>query len=406
MSAKNINRNELRDALSALLNSSTPNRVEKGQDLAIAGKVNISSDVSPTIKAEVESSSKSSTRRTYKVEIKLNPNTKRIGATCSCPDHSHRKAICKHIVAAAFEISHSALGDYNAIPNNDTTDWRVVPISEVDEFEIEETDIIAVETENGYYYDIKVPPFDMFATDLLRTLLTETNRNVNVLLIGPAGSGKNMLVEVVAELLGRKVYSIATYEDLNEEHLFGSFVPTGDGKFEWKDGVVTKAVREGAILLIDEINARPAIFSLHALLDHRREIYIPVLGETIKAHPDFRVIATMNEGYTGTFQLNEALRSRFYEIHIPYSTEIDKAILSDSGLPEKAIKKYIKFIEGLRKSYEEGVIATPPSYRLTREFAQTYSLFGEQVAYRYLIQKLPPEEAEAIRQVLEVIKDA
>ena len=395
----------LRDALTAILNEATPQRVEKGQDLANSGKVTLLSDLSsniPTvIKAKVESGSKSAD---YEVEIRLNPHTKEVGASCTCPDHHHRKAMCKHIMATVL-----TLNDYHSLLSNDT-DWKVVPVSEiaaipqVDVNINTDDNILVVETESGYYYDVKIPPFDMFATDLLKKLLTKTDRNI--LLIGPAGSGKNMLVEVVAELLGRQVYSIATYEDLNEEHLFGSFVPTGDGKFEWKDGVGTKAVKEGAILLIDEINARPAIFSLHALLDHRREIYIPVLGETIKAHPDFRVIATMNEGYTGTFQLNEALRSRFYEVRIPYSTEIDKALLSDSGLPEKAINKYIKFIEGLRKSYKEGVIATPASYRLTKEFAQTYILFSEQVAYRYLIKKLPPEEAEAIRQVLEVLKDA
>ena len=81
-----------------------------------------------------------------------------------------------------------------------------------------------------------------------------------------------------------------------------------------------KAMTKGHLLYIDEINmAKPETLPLiNGVLDHRRSITNPFTGEVITAHPNFRVVAAINEGYIGTVPLNEALKNRFVTIDVPY----------------------------------------------------------------------------------------
>ncbi len=53
-----------------------------------------------------------------------------------------------------------------------------------------------------------------------------------------------------------------------------------------------------------------AVSVLHATLDYRRSIDVPGYDK-IDLHPAARFIGTMNYGYAGTKELNEALVSRF-----------------------------------------------------------------------------------------------
>ena len=57
--------------------------------------------------------------------------------------------------------------------------------------------------------------------------------------------------------------------------------------------------KNGYILYLDEVaEARPdVIVAIHSLTDHRRELFIDKLGETIKAHPDFLLVTSFNPGY-------------------------------------------------------------------------------------------------------------
>lgn len=63
-----------------------------------------------------------------------------------------------------------------------------------------------------------------------------------------------------------------------------------------------------------------AVSVLHATLDHRRRINIPGYNR-ILLHPATRFIGTMNYGYAGTRELNEALVSRFMVIDMPEMDE-------------------------------------------------------------------------------------
>lgn len=82
-----------------------------------------------------------------------------------------------------------------------------------------------------------------------------------------------------------------------------------------------------------------AMAVLHATLDFRRMIDVPGY-ERMELHPATRFIATMNYGYAGTKELNEALVSRFVVIQMPMISKeslikLIKSIIRTSGKKEQ-----------------------------------------------------------------------
>ena len=103
-----------------------------------------------------------------------------------------------------------------------------------------------------------------------------------------------------------------------------------------------------------------AISVLHATLDHRRIIDIPGYDK-IKLHDKTRFIATMNYGYVGTREVNEALASRFMVINMPNITRENlKSLLWDKfpKLKEKYMNSFIDIFESLQEKSENSEIST------------------------------------------------
>ena len=123
------------------------------------------------------------------------------------------------------------------------------------------------------------------------------------LLKGPTGTGKSRFIEYMASKLDKKLITIACHEETSSTDLIGRYIIKGT-EAVWIDGPLTKAVKEGAIIYLDEIaEARPdVIVAIHSLTDHRRELYIDKLGSTIKAHNDFMLVASFNPGYQKGFK--------------------------------------------------------------------------------------------------------
>ena len=89
----------------------------------------------------------------------------------------------------------------------------------------------------------------------------------------------------------------------------------GETEVEFQPSALIRAMIEGGIIVFDEINTgHPSILSLiNPILDDRKRIQVPGYGLVV-AHENFRVFATMNKDYQGTFELNEATASRFSPI--------------------------------------------------------------------------------------------
>lgn len=111
-----------------------------------------------------------------------------------------------------------------------------------------------------------------------------------------------------------------------------------NGAVYFREGPITMASKVGGFAVLDEINMakNEAMAVLHSALDYRRIIDIPGY-DLIKIHPATRFIATMNYGYEGTRDLNEALLSRFVVIKMPTISEDDLKQLIAEAYP--ALKK-------------------------------------------------------------------
>jgi midasin len=79
----------------------------------------------------------------------------------------------------------------------------------------------------------------------------------SLLLEGPPGIGKTAVVNQVARLLGHRCERINFSASTTSEQLFGSIIPrwcNGERLFQWQDGKLLKALKDGAWVLFDEIN--------------------------------------------------------------------------------------------------------------------------------------------------------
>ena len=147
-------------------------------------------------------------------------------------------------------------------------------------------------------------------------------------------TGKNILADNLAWLFARPVYTVSFHVNTDSSTLIGTDTFTG-GEVRLRRGPVALAAQYGGFCILDEINMakNDAVSVLHAALDYRRIIDVPGYDK-IPLHPAARMIGTMNYGYAGTRELNEALVSRFLVIDMPSLTEETLFYLMQSKFPD------------------------------------------------------------------------
>ncbi len=182
------------------------------------------------------------------------------------------------------------------------------------------------------------------------------------LIKGPTGTGKSRFIEYMADKLDRELITIACHEETSSTDLIGRYIIRG-AEAIWLDGPLTIAVKEGAIIYLDEIaEARPdVIVAIHSLTDHRRELYIDKLGETVKAHDDFMLVASFNPGYQKGFkELKPSTKQRFIAMSFAYPNEkIETEILvKETEIDQLIAKKLVNIGNKIRNLTELGLTET------------------------------------------------
>ena len=183
----------------------------------------------------------------------------------------------------------------------------------------------------------------------------------NLLLAGGKATGKNVLAENLAAAFGRPAWDISFHVNMDAASLIGmdTFV---DGAVTFRPGPVYRCAQCGGFGVLDEINMakNEALAVLHAVLDFRRAIDVPGY-ERIPLAEETRFIATMNYGYAGTRELNEALTSRFAVIQMPTITEenLEKLLRAQfADLTDKYVHQFALLFLDLQKKCDSAEIST------------------------------------------------
>jgi len=183
-----------------------------------------------------------------------------------------------------------------------------------------------------------------------------------ILLKGPTGTGKTRFVEYMAHQHNKDVITVSCHEETSATDLIGRYIIKG-AETVWLDGPLTRAVKEGAIIYLDEIaEARPdVIVAIHSLTDHRRELYIDKLGETFKAHEDFMMVASYNPGYQKGFkEIKPSTKQRFIALAFDFPPEENEIeiVVNETGVEERIAKKLVKIATKIRNLTELGLTET------------------------------------------------
>lgn len=195
------------------------------------------------------------------------------------------------------------------------------------------------------------PKFLYMGNTILEEAVAAILAGKNILLVGDKSTGKNVLAENLAYLFARPMWNISFHVSVDASSLVGDDT-LKSGEVIFREGPISLASRYGGFAVLDEINMakNEAMAVLHSVLDYRRRIDIPGY-KLIEVHPATRFIATMNYGYEGTRDLNEALLSRFAIIKMPRIADSDLKYLIKTHYPnlrEDFLTNLINFFKDLK----------------------------------------------------------
>ncbi len=254
----------------------------------------------------------------------------------------------------------------------------------------------AVEQEVQHYSEyaieeflVRAEPYYRAVGDEMELFAAAYQQHIPVLLKGPTGCGKTRFVEYMAWKLGRPLtvikegakgsgeaepqdvqevregevrvplVTIACHEDLTASDLVGRYLLDAEGT-RWIDGPMTRAVKAGAILYLDEVveARKDTTVLIHPLTDHRRILPVEKTGSIIEADDRFLLCISYNPGYQSALKdLKHSTRQRFISIEFYYPPrEIEREIIQqESGCTAEQADSLAKLGEKIRNLEDHGL---------------------------------------------------
>ena len=232
-------------------------------------------------------------------------------------------------------------------------------------------DTVLGQTSGGFYHE------------KFEQILSQVQLDEPIMLIGPAGSGKNVSVSQVAQALGLKMYY--TNNASNEFKLTG-FIDAGGN---YRDTEFYKAFKNGGLFFLDEIdNSDPsALIVINSALANG---YMAFPHETIDRHPDFRIVSAANTWgkgsdlqYVGRQALDGATLDRFDNIFFDYDTKLEQALYPNDEVLQfmwafrNAVYQtkipHIVSTRGIGKVYKKEINGIPVEHTLTSNVIKNLS---------------------------------
>jgi len=210
---------------------------------------------------------------------------------------------------------------------------------------------------------------------------------------GLSGNGKTMMVKQACARLGRQYIRVQINPETDEDDLIGGFRLIDDNTVFAK-GPVIKAMEQGAVLLLDEIDrASTKIMCLQGILEGD-PVLINKTGEVVIPKPGFTIIATGNtkgrgseDGrYSAAGIIDDAFLERFTaSIDQPFpSMAVEKKIAINHMKKYECedndfLEKLVTWTEIIHKTYEADGIDEFISTRRLCHIVQSYSIFKDRL---------------------------
>ena len=217
--------------------------------------------------------------------------------------------------------------------------------------------------------------------------IVRSRMNYNVYITGLSGNGKTLMVEQVCAKLKRECYRVNITRQTDEDDLLGGFRLI-NGETVWCDGPVVSAMKNGGVLLLDEIDLGSAnLMCLQPVLEGKG-VFLKKIGQWVTPAEGFTVFATANtkgkgsdDGrFVGTGIMNEAMLDRFpVTLEQPYPTRsTERKILAKAGCDDADFADHLtKWSEIIRKSFYEGAVDEIVSTRRLVDIVNAWQIFGD-----------------------------
>jgi len=258
------------------------------------------------------------------------------------------------------------------------------------------------------------------ALDILRAW----EQNDKILISGPTGAGKSSLLEHLCALVQRPFIRFNATGDMDSSMLFGQLV-VQDGATVWVDGVVTEAVRYGAVCAWDEweLTSPEIAMGLQWLLEDEGKLFLKEMpgaasDKFIVPEDNFRLAClgnTLGGGdetgrHAGVNVQNSATVDRFgTAIRMNYMAakdEIAMIVNVIDGMNDTAAGKLVKFASLIRQGYEANTLAYTLSPRALLAIAKKMTTWGmkpRQATEKVYFNKLNASQRRAAEQLFDKV---